>query len=68
MPDEGQKMPQGKFSIEISKTDSRRDLPTVNIGEERQRSFQDGAATAVCVFFGIAALIFIIAIAVASHK
>ena len=53
MPDEGQKMPQGKFSIEISKTDSRRDLPTVNIGEERQRSFQDGAATAVCVFFGI---------------
>jgi hypothetical protein len=61
------KQPQGKFEIEITKREIRKDLPTVNVKHERECAFESGAGIGALVVAAIALLIIVALIMFLKH-
>jgi hypothetical protein len=54
--------PKGKFTVEFTKREIRKDLPTVNVQQERDQAFESGAGMAALITAGIALLIIVVLI------
>ena len=59
--------PKGEFTIKVSKTDTTKDLPTVNPGKIRQEGVNEGVAITLTIVGAIVLALTVILILATRH-